>query len=63
MLRDRLEDDHGGGVIGVFMGVFLGGGLKPPVAQGCAIPVAFRIPSRSSRRDFLCPKITEGGRR
>lgn len=22
------------------MGVFLDGGLKPPVAQGCAIPVA-----------------------
>lgn len=31
------------------MGVFLDGGLKPPVAQGCAIPVAPYTCARPSK--------------
>ena len=36
------------------MGVFLDGGLKPLVAQGCAIPVAHLCKAVQIGRPFLC---------
>lgn len=45
------------------MGVFLGGGLKPPVAQGCAIPVAGTIhlcKAVQVGRPFLCAARLSG---
>ena len=38
------------------MGVFFDDGLKPPVAQGCAIPVAFSDPVSIFEAGFSLPE-------
>lgn len=45
------------------MGVFLDGDLKPPVAQGCAIPVATIFGSRLDLRGgiFFARRLRKAG--